>query len=276
MTSEALVMENDKLVNIFNTLDAGMLLELFLIVAAATLLIIGAQRVLPWIANRLHGKRRLYLLAMVPLLRLIIILAAFLLIVPLIIKPSLHNMVVLLGSVGLALGFALKDYASSLIAGVVAVGEMPYRNGDWIEMNGIYGEVTHVGMRTVRIVTPDDTVVYIPHLRLWNDPVFNANDGAPRLQCVADFYLHPQHDAAVARQVLQDVASTSPYLCFDKPVVVIVQEKPWGTHYRLKAYPIDSRQQFRFITDLTVRGKAVLTRLGVSFAIAPASVGMDA
>ena len=263
-------METPQLARLFNTLDSGTLLELLLIVAVATLLIGGGQKFLPWLADQLHGMRRLYVLAMVPLLRLSILVGAFVLVVPRIIEPSLQNMVALLGTVGLALGFAMKDYASSLIAGIVAVGEMPYRNGDWIEINGIYGEVKHIGMRAVRIVTADDTQVSIPHLRIWNDPIFNANSGLPQLQCVADFYLHPAHDAAAAKAVLQDVALTSPYLYFDDPIMVVVNEKRWGTHYRLKAYPIDARQQFRFISDLTVRGKAALLRHGVSFATAPA------
>jgi hypothetical protein len=54
------------------------------------------------------------------------------------------------------------------------------------------------------------------------------------------------------------------------PFAVIVTEKPWGTHYRLKAYPVDSAQQFQFVSDLTVRGKAALSRLGVEFAAVPA------
>lgn len=87
--------------------------------------------------------------------------------------------------------------------------------------------------------------------------------------CVTDFYLHPNHDAAHIKHTLHDVALTSAYLQIQQPVVVIVMEKPWGTHYRLKAYPIDPRQQFLFITDLIVRGKAALTRLGVEFATVP-------
>ncbi|MER2518992.1 mechanosensitive ion channel [Candidatus Accumulibacter phosphatis] len=263
-------MEVPPLQQLFKDLGTGTLLELLLIVVLTTTLIVSVQRLLPWLAEQMHGKHRLYLLAIVPLLRLGILVVAFLWIVPLIVKPSLQNMVALFGTIGLALGFAMKDYASSLIAGIVAVGEMPYRNGDWIEVNGIYGEVTHIGMRTVQIVTADDTLVSIPHLRLWSDPIFNANCGRPQLQCAADFYLHPAHDAAAAKAVLQDVALTSPYPYFDDPIMVVVHEKPWGTHYRLKAYPIDARQQFRFISDLTVRGKAALLRHGVSFATAPA------
>ena len=50
---------------------------------------------------------------------------------------------------------------------------------------------------------------------------------------------------------------------------MVAEEQPWGTLYRLRAYPIDARQQFRFITDLTVRGKAELIRLGIAFAMVP-------
>ena len=69
----------------------------------------------------------------------------------------------------------------------------------------------------------------------------------------------------------REVALTSPYLQLKRPVVVIVLEKPWGTHYRLKAYPIDGRDQNKFTTDMTVGGKAALANLGVKPAIVPAT-----
>lgn len=186
--------------------------------------------------------------------------------------PPFENLITLFGAVGLALGFAFKDYTSSLIAGIVTLYEMPYRLGDWISVEGAYGEVKAIGMRAVEIVTADDTVVVIPHLKLWDKLIFNANDNSRNLQCAADFYLHPRLDAARVRRTLHDVGLTSPYLQVQKPVAVIVHEKPWGTHYRLKAYPVDPRDQFRFVTDLTVRGKAALAELGMEFAVAPAAV----
>ena len=42
-----------------------------------------------------------------------------------------------------------------------------------------------------------------------------------------------------------------------------------GDSLPLEAYPIDPHQQFPLITDLTVRGKAVLTRLRVEFTTVP-------
>ncbi|WP_404355511.1 mechanosensitive ion channel family protein [Methylotuvimicrobium sp. KM1] len=263
-------MDNNNIANIFIKPDLGTLQHVVLVILGTVFVIQAMQKLFPWIADYLHGASRLFVLAMIPLLRLILILAAFILIVPRIIEPSMQNMLALLGSIGIVLGFALKDYASGLIAGIVAVGERPYRNGDWIEINDIYGEVKHIGMRAVQIVTPDDTAAYIPHTKIWNEPILNANNGTPALQCVANFYLHPDHDAVRVKQLLHDVALTSPYLNLEQPIAVVVQDQPWGTHYRIRAYPIEPYQQFRFISDLTIRAKAGLKNLGIIFAVAPA------
>ncbi len=252
--------------DIFRALGQTGLIQLGLIVVGAWLLIALSQRLLPWLADRLPSRYRLFALALVPVLRLVIIAVAVALIIPRVIEPTFENLVALLGALGLALGFAFKDYVSSLIAGVVTLFEMPYRPGDWIEVNGAYGEVKNISMRSVEMVTPDDTVVVIPHLKLWDQLIYNSNDGGQNLLCVADFYLHPQHDAAQVKHTLHDIALTSPFLQIKQPINVIVLDEPWWTHYRLKAYPIDPRQQYDFITDLTVRGKAALDGLGVEYA----------
>lgn len=265
---------SESLSGIFRSMNEIDFIAIAAIVAAAWLLILLSIRFLPWLAEKVPGRHRFYLLASVPVLRLGIISGALVLVVTRLVEPSFENLVTLMGALGLALGFAFKDYASSLIAGAVTLCEAPYRPGDWIEIGGAYGEVRAVNMRTVEIVTPDDTVVFIPHMTVWQQLVRNANHGGPNLQCVADFYLHPRHDAALVRRILADVALTSAFLQIRRPVNVVVSEKPWATHYRLKAYPVDPREQFNFITDLTVRGKAALIGLGVEFALTIPSPNM--
>ena len=233
-------------------------------------LLIGARvlaSVTGWLithlAERASGRWRLTILQFRPIARLLIAVGVVLLIIPILVQPTFQNVVALIAALSLALAFALKDYGSSLVAGLVTVLEGTYQPGDWIQVDDTYGEVRSIGMRAVRIVTPDDTEVVIPHTKIWNSSVFNATSGSHRLLCVADFYLNPHHDAALVRQRLEDVALTSSYRQPDSPVTVIVLEKPWGTHYRVKAYVHDSRDQFLLISDLTVRGKAMLMSLGV-------------
>ena len=221
------------------------------------------ERLVPRLANRLPARLRMYLLPSIPVFRLAILIITLAMIVPMVIQTSLQNLIAILGFTAVALGFAFKDYISSLIAGIVAIYERPYRVGDWVTIDGAYGEVQSLSLRALRLFTPDDTVVSIPHIKIWTTNIFNGNDGNRNLLCVAHFYVDPDHDAARARQKLHDVALTSPYLDINHPIRVIVQEQPWGTHYQLKSYPLDSREQFQFISDLTVRGKDALAKMGV-------------
>ncbi len=252
---------------VIKSLDEINFLVIAAIVVGAWLLISVCERLLPWMAERLPSRIRLHLLRLVPVLRLLILALAFAQLLPQIITPTSENLIALFGALGLAIGFALKEYASSLIGGIVTLYERPYRPGDWVQVDNAYGEVKSVGLRTMTMVTPDDTEVTIPHSKMWTSLLFNSNSGQQTQLCVADFYLHPRHDARRVRCKLRDVALTSSYLDLERPIAVVVSEKPWGTHYRLKAYPIDAKQQFQFASDLTVRGKEALLTLGVEPAV---------
>jgi small conductance mechanosensitive channel len=226
-----------------------------------------------WIVRRASesapSRRRLLILRTAPIARLLIGIAGIAIVVPILVEPTFENVLALAASVGLALAFALKDYMSCLVAGVVTILENTYQPGDWIEIDGTYGEVKAIGTRAVHIVTADDTEAIVPHAKLWSSSVFNASGGKPGLLCVTGFYLHPDHDGAAVRQALADIAETSPYRKPESPVKVVAAETPWGTSYKLKAYVGESREQFAMITDLTIRGKARLRAMGVAFAQAP-------
>lgn len=257
---------------LINSLQDINFLKIALIVIGTWLAIFAIRRLLPFLAERGPNQLRLFLLGAVPISRLVLLTLAIVWIVPLIFHVTFQNFLVIAGAASVAIGFAFKDYVSSLIAGIVAIIERPYRPGDWITIGDDYGEVVNVGMRAIRINTPDDNIVTAPHDTLWTSNISNSNDGARTLQCVTEFYLAPDHDGARVRAALQDVALTSAYLEYDQPVVVVLQETPWGTHYKLRAYPFDMRDQFLFISDLTVRGKQAITECGARQVIVPAGV----
>lgn len=243
------------------------------VIVGAWLLVQAIAWLLPRIAERLPAAVRVRLLPLVPALRLIIGVVAIFWVVPQVIAPTPENLFAVLGALGIAIGFAVKDYVVSLVAGVVAVAERPYRQGDWVRIGDVYGEVRSVGLRALELVTPSDDVVTIPHSVLWNDAVVNANDGARTLQVVVDVWLEPDHDAGRVRERLREVAWTSPWLDVTRTVVVQLAEEPWGTRYMIKAYPLDARDQFDFTSDVTTRAKEAVRELGVRFATPPLAAG---
>lgn len=260
----------EKAAQLINNLQDISFGKVGLIILATWAAITVAHKVLPFLAARGPSQLRLYLLGAVPIIRLALLTVAILWVIPIIFNITFQNFLVISGAVSVAVGFAFKDYVSSLIAGVVAIVERPYRPGDWVSIGGDYGEVRSVGMRSIEVRTPADNIVYVPHQKIWEHNITNSNDGSRTLMCVASFYLAPLHDADAVRAALRDVALTSAYLEYAKPVLVVLSETPWGTHYKLKAYPFDMRDQFGFISDLTVRGKLAIVKAGATEVMAAA------
>lgn len=252
----------EKAAQLINDLQDISFTKIGLIVAGTWISIVLAHRVLPYLAEKGPSQLRLYLLGAVPIIRLVLLVVAILWLIPIIFNITFQNFLVISGAASVAIGFAFKDYVSSIIAGIVAIFERPYQPGDWVEIGGDYGEVRAVGMRSIEVRTPSDDIVYIPHDKIWQNNISNSNDGARTLMCVTSFYLQPQHDASLVRTTLRDVALTSAYLDYQKPVVVTLAQTEWGTHYKVKAYPFDMRDQFSFITDVTVRGKLAIADCG--------------
>jgi small conductance mechanosensitive channel len=258
--------ESFKTLGLMRTLTWPHALLVLAVLVLARLLVLLVRWAVHRAAERLPPRHRLTVLRAAPLARLLIDVGAVAAVVTILVEPTFQNIVALLAGVGLVLAFALKDYGSSLVAGLVTILENTYQPGDWIEVDGTYGEVKAIGLRAVHLVTADDTEVVIPHSRLWSASIFNASSGKRSLLCVTDFYLHPDHYAFEARRLLTELATSSSFRKSGSPVAVIVMEKPWGTHYRVKTYVKDSRDQYLLITDLTVRGKEALKAMNVQFA----------
>ena len=75
-----------------------------------------------------------------------------------------------LGLTGFALGFALKDSISNLLAGVMILIYRPFEPGDRIECAGFIGNVVHVDLRYTELDAEHERVL-IPNSKLLTDPI---------------------------------------------------------------------------------------------------------
>lgn len=246
--------------------------EIIVIIISAWVISHLVRWILRVIAENGSPKFRLGVLRYIPILRFSIGFIAAIMIIPIFIEPTFQKIVALTASIGIVLAFVLKDYASSLTAGIITILERPYQPGDWIELDGTYGEVTKITLRAVHLVTPDDNEIIIPHYRFWSKKISNATSGDRSLLCVADFYLHPDHDGQTVLRELTQVAESSPRRKPDSKVKVVVHDKPWGSHYKIKSYVKESREQFDFISDLTIQGKEALRKHNIRYSLAISAV----
>lgn len=176
-------------------------------------------------------------------------------------------LVALAGTIGLAVGFAFKDLVASLMAGVILLIDEPFQVGDRISFGGYYGEVSEVGLRSVRLVTLDDNLVTIPNSQFLTESVASANAGALDCMVVMEFYIAAAEDFLVARRLVAEATATSRYVYLDKPIVTHVKDKFLGERFvtvlTVKAYVFDARYETAFSTDVTLRVKSALRDAGI-------------
>ncbi|MGJ3252047.1 MAG: mechanosensitive ion channel family protein [Elainellaceae cyanobacterium] len=233
----------------------GKLVQAALALVIAYGAIWGTDKLINWFSERVPRRFRLSIKQSLPFWRAFIFIITASVLINLFLNLSPNNVLAVTGTVAVALGFAFKDYVSSVIAGLIALFETPYQVGDRIQIADHYGEVVGYGLRGVRLQTPDDNIVTIPHNTIWTDPISNANKGALEAQVVTDFYFAHEIDVTQVIRLLYLVAYTSKYTQLKLPVTVIMEEKPWGTQFKLKAYPMDARDEFVYRTDLLRRAK---------------------
>jgi len=161
------------------------------------------------------------------------------------------------GTIAVSIGFAIKDLVASFIAGIMIMIDRPFQVGDRVSFGGEYGDITAIGLRSVRMQTLDDNTVTIPNNKFLNDMTSNGNYGALDMQVAMDFYIAPDQDTRRARDLTIECAVSSRYVFLDKPVVVLVNqvltENYVAIRLRLKGYVLDTRFEKAFETDVNLR-----------------------
>ncbi len=124
-----------------------------------------------------------------------------------------------------------------------------------MEIEGEYGEVQSVGLRSLEIVTAGGDTVTVPHAHIRTSDVSIPHDDRRRVMCNGHLCLAPDHDARAMRAALEDMALPSAFLHWGKPMLAMLEPAPCGTHDRAKTDFFDLRDQVRAVSELTERGK---------------------
>jgi small-conductance mechanosensitive channel len=121
------------------------------------------------------------------------------------------------GIVGLALSFAAKDTLSNVFAGVSILADVPYKVGDFVVVeSGERGLVTHIGLRSSRLLTRDDVEITIPNAVIGNAKIINESGGPhEKFRVRAKTGIAYGSDLDHVCEVLANVARSHAEICKD-------------------------------------------------------------
>jgi small-conductance mechanosensitive channel len=134
---------------------------------------------------------------------------------------DLASLAVVVGSLGVGVGFGLQDITKNLASGLTLLLEGKLKVGDYIELNGLYGYIKEISMRSTLIHTFDGGDVVVPNSDLITKQVLNWSyqnfTGMIRLQLGVAY----KTDPILVMETLLNVAYIEPDVLHDPPPRVI-------------------------------------------------------
>jgi small conductance mechanosensitive channel len=150
-----------------------------------------------------------------------------------------------LGVLGLTLGFAAQDTLGNIISGFFILLDRPFVIGDLVTIDGEYGRVDSITLRSVRVVTPDGRMVAIPNRTVANAKAVSYTN-FPHLRIEIAVTISTAEDIGRARAVLLGLVRDRPeFLRTPEPFVAVTNLGDYAVSLLLAVWLGDERNHIQ-------------------------------
>lgn len=168
------------------------------------------------------------------------------------------------GVVGIAVGFAAQATIANILSGFGIFIDHLFRAGDWVTIDGNYGEVVSITLRTTKIRTLDNTFVSIPNSVVTSSAVTNFTEqGMVRVTATVSIAYRESIDKA--RAVLVAAAQQIDGIRMEPtPEVVVDELADSGVVLKVRVWVDNPRFEERFRFILAEACKKALDEAGIN------------
>ena len=180
---------------------------------------------------------------------------------------DLTSLNVLVGAVGVGLGFGLQNITNNFFSGLILLFERPIKLGDRVEIGGVVGEVREIGARATTIVTDESVAMIVPNSQFVSERVTNWSRPGKLTAYRLSFHVSHTSDPDLVRQVLlAAAASHRDVLPHPTPEVDFVevglgalrfQLQVWSTEHLKTAGTLKSDLNFEVWRQLAAAGVTI-------------------
>jgi small-conductance mechanosensitive channel len=115
---------------------------------------------------------------------------------------NLTSLNVLVGAIGVGLGFGLQNITSNFFSGLILLLERPIRIGDRVEIAGAVGEVREIAARATTLITDENVAVIVPNSQFISERVINWSRPNALTAYVLTFHVAQGSDPELVRRLL--------------------------------------------------------------------------
>jgi small-conductance mechanosensitive channel len=127
----------------------------------------------------------------------------------------------LVGALGVGIGFGLQSITNNFISGLIILFERPIKVGDRIEIDDLAGNIVDISARATTIITNDNIAVIVPNSDFINTRVINWSHNNRRIRLNFPVGVSYNEDPEKIRNLLTEVANANPgVLSSPKPYIL--------------------------------------------------------
>jgi small-conductance mechanosensitive channel len=165
---------------------------------------------------------------------------------------DLSSLAVIVGGLGIGIGFGLQNIVSNFVSGLIILAERPIALGHRVEVGGVAGQVTKISLRSTVVVTNDNITIIVPNSNFITNPVTNWSYGDPKVRLRLPIGVAYGSDVEKLRKILLAIASENPAVLKDPaPSVRFLEFGDSSLNFELAVWTIDmARSPTRFRSEL--------------------------
>jgi potassium efflux system protein len=133
----------------------------------------------------------------------------------------LTNLALIAGALGVGIGFGLQNIVNNFISGLILLFERPIKVGDLLVIDGQWGKVREIRVRSTTFETLDRAVVIIPNSELLSSKITNwTRYGKRPVRISLEVGVGYGADVRLVTRLLEDICRAHPRVLKDHPVQV--------------------------------------------------------
>ncbi|MFO7656613.1 MAG: mechanosensitive ion channel [Bacteroidales bacterium] len=127
----------------------------------------------------------------------------------------------LVGALGVGIGFGLQSITNNFISGVIILFERPIKVGDRVEIENLAGNIVNISARATTIITNDNIAVIVPNSDFINKQVINWSHNNNQVRLNFPVGVSYKEDPEKIRKLITEVVNDNPgVLSLPKPYIL--------------------------------------------------------
>jgi len=168
------------------------------------------------------------------------------------------------GALGVGIGFGLQDVVRNFVAGMILMFERPIQRGDTVEVAGMVGQVSEIGLRATTVTTFEGADVVVPNGMLLADKLVNWTLTGTRRRVSVELSTVYGADPRRTIELLEAIARSIDGVSFaPAPEAIMTGLTAGALDFSVRAWTTDRTDWVQLRSELAMRIRDGLAEAGI-------------